>query len=123
MSVDFRSFLTELCQELPGVALATIMGADGIPVDSVDGVGAAGSDPAALLVEYSALLVQAGQSAQMLGAGALQEVVVRSERLSCVLRVLNSDFFLALVLTSGASLGKSRFALRVASPHLAEALA
>lgn len=120
---DFRAELERLCSGVPGVFAASVMGADGLAIDHVEAENGAGVDTAALLVEYGGLLEQVRSAAQMLAAGPLDELVVRSGKLVCVMRVLNREYFVALVLSPGASTGRARFALRVRGPRIAEALA
>lgn len=118
---DFRASLSKLAEAMPGVLAVSIMGTDGIPIDSV--VVEEAPDAAGLLVEYSALLDQVRQSAQMLSAGELEELTVRSSELTCIMRLINPEFFLAAVITPRQSMGRTRYLLRVQAPTLLEALA
>lgn len=122
MSFDFRAELEGLCRGIPGIVAASVMGTDGIAIDHVEASDGTGVDTAALLVEYGGLLGQVRTSAQMLAAGPLDEVVVRSQRLCCILRMLSPDYFLAVVLRPGASAGRARHALRIRSSDIAGAL-
>lgn len=120
--MDFRARLARLKEAVPGAFAATIMGADGIPIDLVQAEDIENLDASGLLVEYGALLEQVRKTAQMFSAGPLEELSVRSERLTCLMRPINEEFFLALVLPPEASLGHSRFLLRVEAPQLRSAL-
>lgn len=119
--MDFRDRLTRLKNAIPGAVTATIMGADGIPIDAVESPPN-GIDTSGLLVEYGALLEQVKKTAQMFAAGQLEELAVRSERLTAIMRPINEEFFLAVVLGPTGSLGKSRYLLRVEAPQLESAL-
>lgn len=114
---SFRSTLERIRRAVPGALSASIMGADGIPIDAVhvDGLEV---DPNGLVIEYGALLDQVRRSAQMFAAGDLQEVAIRAERLTCVMRPINREFFLALVIGPTASVGRSRYLLRIQAPQL-----
>lgn len=120
--MDFRARLARLREAVPGALAATIMGADGIPIDLVQNTDVDQMDASGLLVEYGALLEQVRKTAQMFAAGPLEELSVRSERLTCLMRPINDEFFLALVIPPEASLGRSRFLLRVEAPQLRTAL-
>lgn len=114
---DFRGQLDRIRRAIPGALSASIMGMDGIPIDAVHEEEAQ-TDPSGLVVEYSALLEQVRKSAQMFAAGELEEVSIRAERLTCIMRPINREFFLALVIRPEASMGKSRYLLRIQAPKL-----
>jgi predicted regulator of Ras-like GTPase activity (Roadblock/LC7/MglB family) len=118
---DFRAELERLRDAIPGALATCIMGVDGIPIDAVQQEGL-DTDPAGLLVEYSALVEQIRRSAQMLAAGDLEEVAVKTERVTCLLRTINHEFFLAAVVRPEASVGRTRFLLRLRAPALGPAL-
>lgn len=118
---DFRKPLEHLLEAVPGALLVSIMGTDGIPIDTVQAPEGK-VDASGLVVEYGALIEQVRRSAQMFAAGGLEEVAVRAENLTCIMRPINQEFFLALVLQPGASIGKSRYLLRLQAPQFEPAL-
>ncbi len=123
MTDEFRIPLQSVCSTVPGALAATVMGSDGIPVETVTAEVDADVDVSSLLIEYSALLDQIRRSAQMFAAGDLQEFSVRSEELIAIIRPINDEYFVALALRPEGSLGKGRYLLRLNAPRLAEALA
>ena len=84
MSTPFRSRLENICHDVEGAVLATVMGLDGLPVDTVS--GDSDIDVAALVVEYSSLLQQVSRTAQVLAAGNLEELTIRSDNLTTIIR-------------------------------------
>lgn len=112
--------LEKLCRSVPGAVAATIMGVDGLPVDthtaSEDGTGE--MDLASLLVEYSSLLSQVQRSAQMFAAGGLEELSIKAEHLTTIIRPINDEYFLAIALAPHANFGKGRYHLRLIAPTL-----
>ncbi|HJL40226.1 MAG TPA: hypothetical protein RMG48_02910 [Myxococcales bacterium LLY-WYZ-16_1] len=125
MSSEFRVPLESICHGLPDAVAATLMGADGIPVETVERDPAASDEPdvPSLLVEFSSLLGQMRRSAQMFAAGPLEEVSIASERLVTIIRPLNEEYFVAVALRPGSSsTSKGRYLLRVQAPRLAAAL-
>ena len=120
---DIRSPLEELCTRVKGAYAATIMGHDGLPVDTVGAAADNDLDVAALVVEFGALVSQVQRSAQMFAAGDLEELAIRSERLTTILRPINESYFLVLALRPGANLGMGRYLVRMSAPKLADALA
>ncbi len=105
------------CRGGIGVAL---MGNDGIPIEQVISETADASAPediGAAGVEFGRILDEIRKAADALGGGGLQETQVTLAHFSLVLRVVDEDNFLVLVLTPEANLGKARY---LARRHLAE---
>ncbi len=122
--IDFREALDQLCAAQPGAISATIMGVDGIPIDTVEpGLHQTQAEVPSLMVEYSSLLKQVRSSAQMFEAGDLRELCICSEHLQTLVRPINEEYFLALSVNKDAGLGKARYLLRVLAPQMLEALA
>jgi predicted regulator of Ras-like GTPase activity (Roadblock/LC7/MglB family) len=119
---ELREPLESIVSALDGGALAaTIMGMDGLPVDGIE-IDAGEVDVSALLVEYSSLLGQVQKSAQMFAAGGLEELAIRSEHLTTIIRPINREYLLCLAMRPTANFGKGRYLLRVNAPKLASAL-
>lgn len=120
---DIRAPLEQICQRVDGTFAVTVMGLDGLPVDTVHHEHVPeGTDVASLLVEYSNLISQVKRSAQMFAAGGLEELSIRSENLTTIIRTINKDYFLAIALGNHGNFGKGRYMLRVNAPKLAEIL-
>ena len=99
------------------------MGFDGIAVET-HAVEAAAPDTDVNTVgmELSFVLGQVRKAVEALQLGALAEVTVVAERLTVIMRVLTTDYFVALALLPGGNLGKGRYLLRVAAPRLQKEL-
>ena len=81
--------------------------------------------PENLLQQMSGVASQGqsiAQAASMLDLGTTQEVAVQAENMTTVIRLLNAEYFVAMALAPGGSLGKARFLLRVQGPKLLERL-
>ena len=63
-------------------------------------------------MEYSVILKEIRRAAEMLEAGTANEVAIRAERMTTIMRLLNDQYFLALTLRPDGNLGKGRFLLR-----------
>ena len=125
MVEEIRIPLQRICSRLDGAVGATVMGLDGLTVDSVAPQKPArtGMDIESLLVEYSSLLGQVQRSAQMFAAGRLEELAISSEHLTTLIRPLTGEYFVALTLGPNASVGKGRYLLRIHARELSGALA
>lgn len=115
--MSFREHLASVCQNVDGAIACTLMGVDGIEVDShVE--GGAEIDVKSLLVEYSGVFRAAHEAAQAHLAGGVCEVAISTEKVLAVLRQVTPEYFMLLALTPGGNLGKARFLLRVTAPKL-----
>lgn len=119
---DFNERLRSIVHAVDGAIAASIMGIDGIPVDAYERRGDDSIELEPLLIEYSALIMQVQNSAQMFAAGQLEELSIKSERLVTIIRPVNREYFIALALSSDANFGKGRYLLRINAPRLASAL-
>src|SRR5688572_19546214 len=98
MMIELREPLESIMNGLDGGALAaSIMGMDGLPVDAIE-MDAGEVDVSALLVEFSSLLTQVQKSAQMFAAGGLEELAIRSEHLTTIIRPINAEYLLCLAM-------------------------
>lgn len=122
---EIRGPLQRICGRLKGALGATVMGVDGLTVDSVAATPAprTDADVESLLVEYSSLLGQVQRSAQMFAAGHLEELTISSEHLTTLIRPLTDEYFIALTLGPQASVGKGRYLLRIHARELTGVLA
>lgn len=117
----FKDVLRDVVERTEGGVAGLVMGFDGIAIERYLKQGAS-LDVDSIGMEYGVLLQQIGKAAEALDAGAMQEVSLRAERQTTVLRYLNQEYFVALTLEPHGNLGKGRFLLRTASPKLLDEL-
>lgn len=116
----FGSILKETVNSVKGARAAILMGFDGIPVDAY--TGDSNSDIESIGMEFSVLLKEVQSAAHQLEAGAANEITIRTEKFSTILRILNDEYFLAIAVSADGNLGKARYLLRMAVPKLLEVL-
>jgi predicted regulator of Ras-like GTPase activity (Roadblock/LC7/MglB family) len=115
--MGFREHLQDVCRSCDGAVACTLMGVDGIEVDShVEDGGAV--DVRSLLIEYSSLFRTAREAAEAHEAGGVAELSISTDRLLTVARLVTPEYFMAVALTPGGNLGKARYLLRVTAPKL-----
>jgi predicted regulator of Ras-like GTPase activity (Roadblock/LC7/MglB family) len=115
--MSFREHLEQVCRDVDGAVACSLMGVDGIEVDThvvTDGE----VDVKSLLVEYSGVLRQAREAAEAHAAGGVAEMAISTEKLQAVARLVSPEYFIVLALTPAGNLGKARFLLRVTAPKL-----
>jgi predicted regulator of Ras-like GTPase activity (Roadblock/LC7/MglB family) len=99
-----------------GCDAVILMGFDGIPVDSFEANKDA--DIETVGMEFSVVLREVRKAAELLEAGVAEELTVRTEKMSTVLRVVNDEYFLAMMLSPDGNLGKAKYMLRILGPEL-----
>jgi predicted regulator of Ras-like GTPase activity (Roadblock/LC7/MglB family) len=121
MPFEFKDILREVVENTDGAVASILMGFDGITVDSyVD--EASGIDMETVGSEYSQVLAQIKQAAQLLDMGTAREVAVQAENMTTLMRLLNDEYFVALAIAPTGNLGKARFLLRLQASKLLENL-
>ena len=113
----FQENLRKIVENVEGGIAGVLMGFDGITVEQYTRQSST-MDINTVGMEFSFILSQVRKAAEALEVGGVQEVAIRAERLSIIIRVLNSEYFLALALDESGNFGKGRYLLRVAAPKL-----
>lgn len=112
----FGSRLEDAVRSVPGASAIIIMGFDGIAVDSFGASGDLEIETAGM--EFSVVMREVRKASGQLEAGIMEELLLRTDRLAAVLRVVNEQYFLALTLELGGNTGKARYVLRTLAPTL-----
>jgi predicted regulator of Ras-like GTPase activity (Roadblock/LC7/MglB family) len=115
--MGFREHLQEVCRGVDGALACSLMGVDGIEVDT-HLVGGGDVDVKSLLVEYSGIFRSAREAAQAHQAGGIHEVSIQTDKVLTVARLVSPEYFMVLALGPDGNLGKARYLLRVTAPRL-----
>ena len=113
----FTEHIKGVVDRVDGGIGGVLMGLDGIAVETYIRDGA-GIDINTIGMEFSFILTQVKKAGQILKLGGVREFAIKAESLLLVIRMLNDEYFLAVVLRSGGNFGKCRFLMRVAEPRL-----
>jgi predicted regulator of Ras-like GTPase activity (Roadblock/LC7/MglB family) len=113
----FKEPLHKIVDNVEGGIAGLIMGFDGIAVEQYTREGHK-LDINTIGMEFSFLMTQIRKAAAILEIGGVTEVAIKAEKLTFVIRSLNSEYFLALALTPEGNFGKGRFLMRVIAPRL-----
>jgi len=115
----FREVLQDVVDRTEGSIAGLLMGFDGIPVDHYAREGAiAPVDVETVGMEFSVILKDVRKASELLEAGGAEEISVRAENMTTVMRVVNDEYFVAVTLEPHGNFGKARFLLRTASSKL-----
>lgn len=121
MASPFRETIEKLLARIDGAVSCVLMDFDGITVDTAMRADVApGSTPdiQTLSMEFAHLIAQAGRTLQSVEGGTLEEFTLRTDKLTLVVRVLTSEYFLACAILPRASLGRARYLMRITAPGL-----
>jgi predicted regulator of Ras-like GTPase activity (Roadblock/LC7/MglB family) len=115
--MGFREHLQHVVRTVDGAVACSLMGVDGIEVDThlEDGTDI---DVKSLLVEYSNVFRSAREAAEAHEAGGLAELSIQTEKLLTVARLVSPEYFMVVALRPDGNFGKARFMLRVVAPRL-----
>jgi predicted regulator of Ras-like GTPase activity (Roadblock/LC7/MglB family) len=116
--MGFREDLEAICGRVEGAYAASLMGFDGIAIETAQVAPPEGLELQSLMIEYSGILSQVRQAAESLQMGKASEVSIRTEKLVAVARPLTPDYFVLLALAPEGNVGRARYELRVAAPKL-----
>jgi len=114
--MSFGDILKHMVNGTDGALGALVVGLDGIPVDEYS--VASELDIQSMTVEYSSLIKEIEKGSQTLHLGSTKEVTVMAEKAMVMLRRLNEEYFIVLIMNPEGNFGKGRFLLRMAVPKL-----
>jgi predicted regulator of Ras-like GTPase activity (Roadblock/LC7/MglB family) len=115
--MDFNQTLKEVVEQADQGIAATLMGFDGIPVGQ-HVVQNPPFDLEVLSVEYSQILSSAIQLTEKLQGGALNELLLTSDRFKVIFSLVSKNYFLALLMGTDGNIGKGRYLLNRIAPAI-----
>ena len=106
----FKQSLQRIVEGCNGALGAILMGYDGIAVDQASGSDA-DVDLNLMGIEYSNIIKEIRQTAEVLENGHLDEISLKTDRCYIVIRHLTAEYFVALVLDRQGNFGQGRYLL------------
>jgi len=117
----FDEVVQKAVEQTQGGVASVIMASDGISLSQYVNPESQ-IDLETLGIEYANLLGEIRRATEAMQAGDLKEITLSSDRFLTILRVLNPEYFIALILSQDGNLGKGRFLLRVSAPNILKEL-
>ncbi len=108
--MSFTPTLKEVVQRVDGAVSASIIGIDGMPVEEYAVEKIINLDD--LSAESSQMMKNVDSAAQSLGLGEAGEFSIISDLCGIIMRKINSEYYLALIIRPDGNYGKGRFVLR-----------
>jgi len=119
--MPFRDILRGLVEKVEGGEGAVIMGYDGIAIDEYINEDVT-LDVQLLSVEYATLLKEIKRTVEVLKTGEMDEISITTGLSRIIVRPVNADFFVVLVLNKEGNFGKGRYLLKRDVPKLRDQL-
>jgi len=115
--MSFSEVLKGLTEKVQGAKGALIVGMDGIIVEEFS-QDPEGIDFNSIGAEYGNVLKEIQNASSSLRLGNASEVAVMTDAVDLIMRKINDEYFIALLLSPKKNLGKGRFLVRGASRRL-----
>jgi len=130
--MDLTELLTAAVEHIPGAVAISLMGMDGVAVETVHGskpmMGTSRAarpeedEVAAWEVEVADLMLGSRRAARSLNWGALKHMTLETQELTFMLRMVKSDYFLLLALENEANAARARYELQRLATSLGDDL-
>ena len=75
-----------------------------------------------VVVEFSNVLKEIRRTAEILSLGEMKEISIRTDHFVIIIRMLNDDYFVALIINHNGNFGKGRYMMSRECYNLIEAL-
>lgn len=108
----FKETLHSIQQKTEGCLGVAIIGMDGIPVEQIWQPEGAELNLDVAVAEFTTLLRSTKRTSDELGLKKLLEVSVLCENAYFIMRLINQDYFLVLVMHPDGNFGRGRYELR-----------
>ncbi len=117
--MNFREILEDYRSRVEGTLAVTLIGTDGIPIDTI----ATEDLPLETIsAELTSFLKGLRLTNTELDTGDVQQISVVTDRYTTILSQVTSDYFLLVILSPGGNYGRARFELARAKFKLQDEL-
>lgn len=117
--MNFNEVVQTVVESVPGGVASVVMAVDGISLADYIKPGES-IDIQTLGIEYTAIIAEIKKAADVLKAGEMEELTVRTGQLVFLVRLITDEYFIALALKPEGNCGKGRYLLRIKSQVLSE---
>jgi len=113
----FKESIQKVVEGAPGGLAGILMGFDGIAVQGYTVAGEA-TDMEAIAMEFAHILKQFRGATEQPQFDGLDEVTVKTSKMTVIARTLSAEYFVACAIAPGGNVGKARYLLRITSPEM-----
>src|SRR5262245_23650717 len=108
----FAVTLKDIANHLDDLECIMLVGMDGLSIEKV--VRKETLNVELLVAEFTSILRNTAQTAMEVEAGALDELILLTEKVIVLLKAITPEYFLMLILSEGGNIGRARFELKKA---------
>jgi predicted regulator of Ras-like GTPase activity (Roadblock/LC7/MglB family) len=108
----FAVTLKDIANKLDDLECIMLVGTDGLPIEKV--VRKETLNVELLVAEFTTILRNTAQTAAEVEAGPLDEMILLTQRVVVLLKAITTEYFLMIILSEGANIGRARFELKKA---------
>ena len=119
--MPLKEILKSIVENVSGGVGAVVMGYDGISIEEHVGESATVDVPL-LAVEYATVLKEIKRTVELLKIGKMEEISINTELLRAIIRVIDEELFVVLVVCNEGNFGKGRYLLKLKAPQLRDCL-
>lgn len=114
--MSFSETLKEAVDKVDGALSAMIISSDGMPVEEYAVHKLLNLDD--LSAEASQMIKNIGIAAETLGIGEAKEFSIVSDLCGIIMRKINNDYYIGLIIKPDGNYGKGRFILKTLVPRI-----
>lgn len=119
--MPLREILQSTVENVSGGIGVVVMGYDGIPIDEYVAQSTE-IDVPLLAVEYATVLKEIKRTVEVLKIGRMEEISINTDSLRAIIRVIDEELFVVLVVSRDGNFGKGRYLLKLRAPQLRDCL-
>jgi len=108
--MNFAKILKEAVDKVEGAFSAMILGIDGMPVETYNAEKILNLE--SLSAESSQMMRGINSAADSLGLGEASEFSIISDLCGIIMRRINREYYMAILIKPGGNVGKGRFVLK-----------
>lgn len=114
--MELNKAISEILLREQSVVAAIILDKDGIVVAEESKTGDKNAQE--LAVEYSTVMKQILKVTDYLNVGALEEILVYTEKSIIVIRLITREYYLILIVNSDGNIGKAKYLAKLTGERL-----
>lgn len=111
----FENIIKDIVDNIDGCWSGVMMGVDGVMVESYRR-GQSDDDVSTISVEFTNILREICKSSEQLQTGKVQEITIKTESMVYIIKMINDDYFVAVILNPLGNYGKARYLIRKSIP-------
>ena len=116
--MSFLTHLESVVNSVEGAVACSMMGFDGIAVETHQKESLDEIELQNTWVEYANVLSQIRTAAELLKTGEVAEISINTEKIVTLMRMVSPEYFLVLALKPEGNYGKGRYVLRITAPKV-----